>query len=129
MSSHTERTLPELLQGAIGNIEEIISSEFRLQKAEIKESTAKLRGPVTLLGVGFTLSLYAVGFLLLAVVYKLSTTMDAWMAALLVGGGLAVIAIVTLISATTKLKHVNVVPEKTVDTMEENIAWAKKQMK
>jgi cyanate permease len=129
MSSHTERTLPELLQGAVGNIEEIVRSEFQLQKAEIKESTAKLRGPVTLLGVGFTVSLYAVGFLLLAAVYKLSTMMEAWMAALLVGGLLAIVAIITLIGATTKLKHVKVAPEKTVDTMKENIAWAKRQMK
>jgi membrane protein len=127
--SHTERTLPELLHGAVGNIEEIVRSEFQLQKAEIKESTAKLRGPVTLLGVGFTISLYAMGFLLLGAVYKLSTIMEAWMAALLVGGVLAIVAIATLIGATNKLKHVKVVPEKTVETMKENIAWAKKQMK
>ena len=47
MPSRTERTLPELLQGAIGNIEEIVRSEFQLQKAEITEFTAKMRGPAT----------------------------------------------------------------------------------
>jgi hypothetical protein len=129
MRSHSERTLPELLQGAIGNVEEIIRSEFQLQKAEIKESTAKMRGPLTLLGVGFTISLYAIGFILLAVVYKLSTMMEAWMAALLVGGVLAVIAIVTLIGAKNKLTHLNVVPAKTVETMKENMTWAKQQSK
>jgi hypothetical protein len=55
--------------------------------------------------------------------------MEAWMAALLVGGVLAMIAIVTLVAATNKLKHVTAVPEKTVETMKENLTWAKRQMK
>lgn len=129
MSSHTERTLPEVLQGAIGNIQEIIRSEFQLAKAEMKAAVAKMTGPAAMLGVGVTISLYAMGFILLAIVYKLSTMMEAWIAALLVGGVLALIAIVTLIGATSKLKHVNAVPERTVETMKENMTWAKKQMK
>jgi hypothetical protein len=67
--------------------------------------------------------------MLLAIVYKLSTMMEAWMAGLLVGGVLAILAIITLVGATNKLKHVNVVPSKTVETMKENLTWAKKQMK
>jgi hypothetical protein len=129
MPSPGERTLPEVLQGAIGNIEEIIRSEFQLGKAEMKAAAAKMTGPAAMLGIGFTISLYAVGFMLLAIVYKLSTMMEAWMAGLLVGGVLAILAIITLVGATNKLKHVNVVPSKTVETMKENLTWAKKQMK
>ena len=39
------------------------------------------------------------------------------------------IAVITLVGATNKLKHVNAVPEKTVETMKENLTWAKRQMK
>ena len=129
MPLHNERTLPELLQGAIGNIQEIIRSEFQLARAEIGAAIQKISGPATMVGVGIGISLYAVGFILLAVVYKLSTVMEAWVAALLVGGVLALIAIITLVGATNKLKHVNAVPEKTVETMKENMTWAKRQMK
>jgi hypothetical protein len=129
MPLHNERTLPEVLQGAIGNIQEIIRSEFQLARAEIGAAIQKISGPATMVGVGIGISLYAIGFILLAIVYKLSTLMEAWMAALLVGGVLALIAIITLVAASTKLKHVNAVPEKTVETMKENLTWAKRQMK
>jgi hypothetical protein len=129
MPLHNERTLPEVLQGAIGNIQEIIRSEFQLAKAEIGAAIQKISGPATMVGVGIGISLYAIGFILLAIVYKLSTLMEAWLAALLVGGALALIAIITLVAATNKLKHVNAVPEKTVETMKENLTWAKRQMK
>jgi hypothetical protein len=129
MPLHNERTLPELLQGAIGNIQEIIRSEFQLARAEIGAVIQKISGPATMVGVGIGISLYAVGFILLAIVYKLSTLMEAWVAALLVGGILALIAIITLVGATHKLKHMNAVPEKTVETMKENMTWAKRQMK
>jgi hypothetical protein len=129
MPLHNERTLPEVLQGAIGNIQEIIRSEFQLARAEIGAAIQKISGPATMVGVGIGISLYAIGFILLAIVYKLSTLMEAWMAALLVGGVLALIAVITLVGATNKLKHVNAVPEKTVETMKENLTWAKRQMK
>lgn len=129
MSLHDERTLPEVLQGAIGNIQEIIRSEFQLARAEIKTVIEKIRGPASMIGIGLGISLYAIGFILLAIVYKLSTLMEAWIAALLVGGVLALIAMITLVAATNKLKHINAVPEKTVETLKENMTWAKRQMK
>jgi len=129
MSLHDERTLPEVLQGAIGNIQEIIRSEFQLARAEIKAVLEKIPGPASMIGVGLGISLYAIGFILLAIVYKLSTVMATWAAALLVGGVLALLAITTLVAATNKIKHINTVPEKTVETLKENMTWAKKQMK
>ena len=129
MSLHDERTLPEVLQGAIGNIQEIIRSEFQLARAEIKAVLEKIPGPASMIGLGLGISLYAIGFILLAIVYKLSTVMATWAAALLVGGVLALLAITTLVAATNKIKHINTVPEKTVETLKENMTWAKKQMK
>jgi Putative Actinobacterial Holin-X, holin superfamily III len=129
MSLPNERTLPEVLQGAIGNIQEIIRSEFRLARAEITAAIGKISGSAAMIGVGLGISLYAIGFILLAIVYKLSAVMEAWAAALLVGGILALLAIVTLVGAASKLRHVNAIPEKTVETMKENLTWAKRQMK
>ena len=53
MSIRGERTLPEVLQDVIGNIQEIIRSEFQLAKAEIKERMARASGP------GQTICFYA----------------------------------------------------------------------
>ena len=129
MSTGGERTLTEVLQDMIGNIQEIIRSEFQLAKVEIKDRVARTRGPVTMFGLGSLISLYAVGFILLAIVYKLSTVLEPWLAALFVGCVLALFGAVILILATSKLKEIDAVPRRTVETMKENMTWANKQIK
>jgi hypothetical protein len=41
----TQRAVPEVLQDIVGNFQEIIRSEFRLAKAEIKENRKRLLDP------------------------------------------------------------------------------------
>jgi hypothetical protein len=129
MSIHGERSLSEVLQDVVGNIQELIRSEFQLAKAEIKDRVAKMRGPAAWMGAGSVIFLYGLGFIMLAIVYKLGTIMEPWLAALIVGGVLALFAAVILISATSRLKRIDAVPQRTVKTMKENMTWAKKQIK
>ena len=81
----TQRSVPELLQNIVNNLQEIIRSEFRLAKTEFKDEAGKAAKPAATFGTGLVLSFYGIGFLLLAAVYGLSTIMAGWMAALLVG--------------------------------------------
>jgi uncharacterized membrane protein YqjE len=129
MALYNERTVPEVLQDIVGNIQEIIRSEFRLAKTEIKEEVSKASRPAETLGAGIVLSFYALGFILLAVVYALSIVMATWLAALLVGVLLAVLGIALISSGGKKLKQVNVIPEKTAASVKENMQWAKNQIK
>ncbi len=129
MTTHTERTLPEVLQGAAVNIQEIIRSEFQLAKTVVKDTVARSSRPAAMLGAGIAISLYAAGFILLAIVYSLAIVMAAWLAALIVGAVLAIAAIVIISSARTQLKRVDPVPERTVETMKENMTWVKQQIK
>jgi hypothetical protein len=124
-----QRTVPELLGNIVDNIQQIIRSEFRLAKAEIQEKISKASKPATTLGAGFLLGLYGLGFLLLAAVYALSTVMAAGLAALIVGGVLAFVSIVLVNSSAKKLRALNPAPEKTIQTLEENVQWAKDQIK
>src|ERR1700730_3895665 len=129
MALYNERTAPEVLQDIVGNIQEIIRSEFCLAKIEIKEEVSKASRPAETLGAGIVLSFYALGFILLAVVYALSIVMAAWLAALLVGVLLTVLGIALISSGGKKLKQVNVIPEKTAASFKENMQWAKNQIK
>jgi Putative Actinobacterial Holin-X, holin superfamily III len=129
MSIHDERTLTEVVQDVIANIQEIIRSEFQLAKVEIGDRVTRTRRPATMLGVGSLICLYAMGFILLSIVYKLSTVVEPWLAALIVGGVLALFGIVVLISAIGKLKQIDAVPRRSVETMKENMRWANKQIK
>jgi uncharacterized membrane protein YqjE len=124
-----QRSVPELLQNIVNNLQEIIRSEFRLAKTEFKDEAGKAAKPAATFGIGLVLSFYGIGFLLLAAVYGLSTIMAGWMAALLVGAVLTVIATATLVSSAKKLKRVNLSPDKTIQNLEENVQWAKQQVK
>ena len=123
------RSMTELLQDIIADIQEIVRSEFRLAKAEIQEETAKVARSGIPLIVGLLLGLYALGFILLAAVHALSIVVDAWLAALIVGFGVAVISLILISVGRNRLKGVKVVPEKTIGTMKENVQWAKHQIR
>jgi uncharacterized membrane protein YqjE len=123
------RSMTELLQDIIADIQEIVRSEFRLAKAEIQEETAKVARSGIPLIVGLLLGLYALGFILLAVVHALSLVVDAWLAALIVGFGVAVISLILIGIGRNRLKGVKVVPEKTIGTVKENVQWAKHQIR
>jgi uncharacterized membrane protein YqjE len=125
----THRSVPEVLQDIVGNLQEIIRSEFRLAKTELEEKAAKAAKPAATFGAGLVLAFYGIGFLLLASVYGLSTVMAAWLAALLVGAILAIVSIALIISSGKKLKRVNPTPDKTIQSLEENVQWAKPQIK
>ena len=123
------RTMSEVLQDIVANIQEIVRSEFRLAKVEIHEETTKaVRSSIPLV-IGVLLSLYALGFILLAIVHALSMVVDAWLATLIVGAAVLVISMILVSVGRKRFKQVKVVPEKTVVTVKENVQWAKHQIR
>ena len=123
------RSMGEVLQDIVANVQEIVRSEFRLAKAEIQEETRKIARSSIPMGIGILLALYAVGFLLLAAVHGLATVLDAWLAALIVGVTVLVISLILIGAGRKGLKEVKVVPEKTIGTVKENVQWAKNQIR
>ena len=122
-----DRTVSSVLQDIVGNVQEIVRSEVRLAKTELKEEAVKAKSSGIFLSAGALTGLYAVGFLLLGLVYALSTVIPAWAAAFLVGIALAIVASTLLSTGRKRLKQVNPTPERTVETVKENVAWVKQQ--
>jgi hypothetical protein len=125
----TQRTVPELLGNIVNNIQQIIRSEFALAKAELGEKASKASKPATALGAAFLLGFYGLGFLLLAALYALSTVMAGGFAALIVGGVLILVSVALATSGVKKLKSLRPVPERTMQTLKEDVQWAKEQIK
>jgi uncharacterized membrane protein YqjE len=123
------RSVPEILEDIASNLTRIVQAEFRLAKSELKEGVEKVAGPGGTLGAGVALAIYGLGFLLLAAAYALSLVVADWLATLIVGGVLAVAAGILISVGGTKLKRVNLTPDKTIRTLEENVRWAKQQIK
>jgi len=129
MTTQNGRSVPEVLQDIVGNIQEIIRSEFRLAKAEVKQEASKVAPPFRMIVVGAAIGFYALGFLLFTAVMGLATMMATWLAALIVGAVLVIVALALITTASKRLKQVNAVPERTIETMKENVQWAKNQIK
>jgi uncharacterized membrane protein YqjE len=123
------RTMSEVLQDIAANIQEIFRSEFRLAKVEIQQQAAAGARSAVPLVIGLLLGLYAFGFLLLAAVHALSIVVDPWLACLIVGIAVLLISLLLVSMGRNRLKQVKVVPEKTVETVKENVQWAKQQIR
>jgi uncharacterized membrane protein YqjE len=125
----TQRSVPAVLQDIVGNLQEIVRSEFRLAKTEIKEEASRAAKPAATFGVGLIFGFYGIGFLLLASIYGLSTVMAGWLAALLVGAILVIVAAALVSSGGKKLKSVNPTPNRTIKSLEESVQWPKHPIK
>jgi uncharacterized membrane protein YqjE len=128
MALQNHRSVAEVLQDIFGNLQELIRSEFRLAKAETREEVSKVAKFSVMLGAGLVLVVYAVGFLLLTIMYALETTLVPWLAALIVAVGVMMIAMVAVSIGRKRMKQVHL-PEKTIETMKENVQWAKQQIR
>jgi len=82
-----------------------------------------------LLGAGALTAIFAIVFLLLMIVYALALVVPTWAAALIVGAALTVLAILMLKAGVRRFKQIHPTPERTVETIKENIEWAKQQAK
>ncbi|MFY9531222.1 MAG: phage holin family protein [Candidatus Acidiferrales bacterium] len=129
MPLQSQRSVPEVLQDIVANLQEIIRSEFRLATTEIKEEGARTFKKVATFGAGIVFAIYALGFLLLTIVYALSTVVAPWLAALLVTVLVGLPGIVFINLGRERLKQVNLMPDKTIASVKENVQWAKKQIK
>lgn len=124
-----DRSIAEVLQDIFRNLQEIIRSEVRLAKTEVREEIGKAKSTGLLVGAGAVCGVFATFFLLLTVVCALAIVLPYWAASLIVAVLLATIAGIVLSAGLKQFKQVNPVPDKTVESMKENVEWAKQQTK
>ena len=122
------RSIPEILQDVLTNIQDIVRAEVRLAKAELGEELNRARSGGLLIGVGAVAAIFSALFLLLACVYVLGLVMPNWAAALIVAAAVGVAAAVTLGLGLKRLKTIQAAP-KTAASLKENVRWAKQLTK
>jgi membrane protein implicated in regulation of membrane protease activity len=81
------------------------------------------------MGGGLVGGLFTVWLLLLTSLFALSTVMPFWAAALVLLVIMAVVTAILLTAGKKRFKTVHSVPEKTIETMKENVEWVKSQSK
>ena len=123
-----ERSISDVLQDIVGNIQDIVRSEVRLAKGELREEAAKIKASAPSLVVGGVAGLLAAFFVAWAAFYALSLVFPMWAAALIVAGLLAIVAGVAVSAGIKMLQKVHP-PVQTIASVKENVQWAKQQVK
>jgi len=126
-STESGSSLKQLIQQALSTIQEILRSEVRLAKVEIKETGKKAAKSGAVLGGGVALGLYALGLLLLAAAFALWLLVPLWLAFLLLSAAVGVVATGLILTGRRRILQVQPVPEKTVATVKENLEWPKRR--
>jgi len=127
-SKSGDRTFSRILQEIVNHLTEIIRSELQLARTEVSQDLAQVLKASVFFLIGAVFALYALGFILIAVVFGLGTMMSLWLSALIVGVGMGLTAAIFLQVGTTKIRRADLKPNETIESLQENIAWTKKQI-
>jgi apolipoprotein N-acyltransferase len=128
-SSNQDRPLSRILQEMVTHLTELIRSEIQLARTEVRADIAQVARAGIFVAIGAVFGLYALGFALQGVVYALATRVTLWLSASIVAVGAAVIAGIFLYVGRTKMKQVDLKPDNTIRSLQENVTWMKKQVR
>jgi hypothetical protein len=125
-----ERSLPELLKQLSQETTQLVHQELELAKAELTQKGKQAGAGAGMFGGAGALGLAALGALTACFILALNAIMPAWLAALLVAVVYGIIAFVLVKQGQAKLKAAGPpVPEQTIETVKEDVEWAKTQMR
>jgi uncharacterized membrane protein YqjE len=125
----SDRSISEILQDVLRNLQSIVRSEVRLAKTEVREEITKAKPAILLLAVGAVCGAFGALFLLLAVMYALALALPLWLSSLIVAAVLSLTATITLNAGHKQMGRIHPVPDKTIASIKENAEWARQQTK
>ena len=124
-----ERSVADVLQDVLRNLQEIVRSEVRLARVEIRDETRRAVSSGMWIAAGVVGALSAWMFLLWTVAYLLATRMSMWAATLVVAVVMACLGSVLLVGGIRRVKRIQPIPERTVESVKENLEWMKQPTK
>jgi Putative Actinobacterial Holin-X, holin superfamily III len=124
-------TLTELLTGLMHDAMVLLRQEVALAKHEIRAELWNIILAVLSLGVGGGIAAIGGLLLILMLVHLLQalTALPLWACYGIVGGLFAVVGVVLLVLGKQKMARIHLMPQGTVETMQENVQWIKEQVR
>lgn len=124
-----ERSIGELFGQLTQDMTLLVRQEIQLARTEMSEKISRVTANLISVGAGgfvaYLGGLALVGALILAI-RDLANISLAW-SALIVGAVLAIIGYVMLQRGLKELKRVDIAPRRTVETLKDDVQWAKEQ--
>jgi hypothetical protein len=122
-----DASVSALLSGIVGDAQDLIRKEIALARQEVREELTTAKDAATALVIAGAILGVGGLFLLVTVALGLADLLDwpAWAGFGIVGLLFGIAGAIMLSSARQRMKQINPVPERTVETMKENIEWIK----
>ncbi|MDX1622239.1 MAG: phage holin family protein [Nitriliruptorales bacterium] len=123
------RSTGQVVNDILTEIQTIVKKEIELAKHEMAEAAAVRAQAAAAAVVGGLMALFALGFGGATAAKALEIWLQPWAAWLIVFGAFLLIALVAFLIAKSRANAVPMQPEKTKRSIEENVRWARTQLK
>ena len=124
-----ERSVSDVLQDILRNLQDMVRSEIRLAQVEIREEGRRAVASSIWIAAEAVAAVSAWTFVLWAFAYALAARMPMWAATLVVAIAMAAAAAVLIMGGIRKIKRIQPIPERTVESVKENFEWMKQPTK
>ena len=123
-----DRSIGELFADLTRDMSLLLRKEVELAKVEVKEQAARGGRAGGMLGATAVAAYLSVLFLSFALAWGLAAVMPDGLAFLIVGVLYAAAAAVMYVKGREELDKLKPVPEQTIETLKEDVQWARQQM-
>src|SRR5262245_58937297 len=120
-----DRSLGDIFQSIVFDVQEIVRAEIRLAKTEIRRDVTELVTSAGLVALSGALGAIGALFLLWSAAYALALVLPLWASVLIVGLVLVIAAAALFAIGRRRLISVQPLPDRTLKTMKENVEWVK----
>src|ERR1700722_14753346 len=123
-----EHSLGELVKELASQTSTLVRQELDLAKAEMTQKGKEAGAAGAMFGAAGVVALLGLIALTLMLIAALATGMDVWLAALIVTVVYALVAGALVVTGRTRLRRAGApVPEETIETLKEDVRWAKRR--
>ncbi|HEV7806206.1 MAG TPA: phage holin family protein [Solirubrobacteraceae bacterium] len=124
----TDQSIADLTRQLSEQTKTLVRQEVELAKAELGEKGKRVGIGAGMFGGAGLFGLFAFASLTACLILALSEAMEPWLAALIVTAAYGVIAGVLALSGKKQVQEATPpVPEQTVETVKEDVAWTKQR--
>jgi Putative Actinobacterial Holin-X, holin superfamily III len=117
-SAHPDNGIGDLVKRVGDDAKRLVRAEVALARAELVGKVRVAGVAVGMIGAAGMIGWFGVAVLIVAGVLGLATVVAAWLAALIVGGALVLIAMIAGLTGGVRLRHVSpLVPTQTIDSV------------
>jgi uncharacterized membrane protein YqjE len=128
-ASGSDRSIGEIVKDLSSDLSHLVSSEIALAKTELQANIARLGTGAGLFGGAGVIGLFAVEFILLALMFGLvAAGLRAWLAALIVGLVLGAVAAVLAMRGKKSVAGASVAPTHAIQHVKNDVEAIKTEV-